>query len=217
MARKQQTPDHWRNRIVGMGEEAPDQLLANVKNWRIHPKNQQDALSGVLNSVGWVTGVIVNKRSGTIVDGHLRAALSISRNEPTIPVIYVDLTEAEEALILATLDPISAMAATDADKLRELMELVRDSVQDEMLDNALNQIKGANNIIDEFDWQSEWKDMPEFTSEDKTPKRTLYVHFADDKDVDAFSRLVKQTITDKTKFIWYPVQTPRVLGEYHAD
>ncbi len=28
----------WRNRITGSGEEAPDQLLANPANWRIHPK-----------------------------------------------------------------------------------------------------------------------------------------------------------------------------------
>ena len=26
----------WRNRITGSGEEAPDQLLANPANWRIH-------------------------------------------------------------------------------------------------------------------------------------------------------------------------------------
>ena len=37
------TATAWRNRIVGHGEEAPDQLLANPKNWRIHPKAQQDA------------------------------------------------------------------------------------------------------------------------------------------------------------------------------
>jgi DNA modification methylase len=50
----------WRNRIVGHGEEDPTQLLANPKNWRIHPKAQQDALVGVLNEVGWVQDVIVN-------------------------------------------------------------------------------------------------------------------------------------------------------------
>ena len=38
----------WRNRIIGSGEEAPDQLLANPANWRIHPKAQQDALAGAL-------------------------------------------------------------------------------------------------------------------------------------------------------------------------
>lgn len=207
----------WQNRIIGEGVEPADQLLANPFNFRIHPKNQQDAMTGVLNQVGWVQRVIVNRRTGHIVDGHLRVSLAISAGAQDVPVIYVDLSEEEEALVLATLDPISAMAATDADKLRELMEMVRDNVEDEMLDRALNQIKGANNILDEFDWRDEWKDMPEFTSEDKAPKRTLYVHFADDKDVEAFARLVKQTITDKTKFIWYPEQAPRTLGEYHAD
>jgi hypothetical protein len=38
----------WRNRITGSGQEAPDQLLANPANWRIHPKAQQDALAGAL-------------------------------------------------------------------------------------------------------------------------------------------------------------------------
>ena len=44
----------WRNRIVGHGEEAPDQLLANPANWRLHPREQQQALAGALAEVGWV-------------------------------------------------------------------------------------------------------------------------------------------------------------------
>ena len=47
-----------RNRITGTGEEAPDQLLANPANWRIHPKAQQDALAGALDQVGWVKQVL---------------------------------------------------------------------------------------------------------------------------------------------------------------
>jgi type V secretory pathway adhesin AidA len=34
----------WRNRIVGSGTEDPEKLLANPKNWRIHPKAQREAL-----------------------------------------------------------------------------------------------------------------------------------------------------------------------------
>ena len=114
----------WRNRIVRTGEEAPDQLLANPRNWRIHPKHQQNVLTGVLESVGWVTHVIVNERTGHVVDGHARVGLAISRNEPTVPVTYVDLTEQEEALVLATLDPISALAGSDKDTFGELMRWV---------------------------------------------------------------------------------------------
>jgi ParB-like chromosome segregation protein Spo0J len=111
----------WRNRIIGHGEEAPDQLLANPRNWRIHPKAQQDALAGVLDQVGWVQDVIVNQQTGHVVDGHARVAIAISRQEPSVPVVYVDLSEDEEALILATLDPLSAMAATDREQLSELL------------------------------------------------------------------------------------------------
>lgn len=111
----------WRNRIVGHGEEAPDQLLANALNWRIHPKAQQEALTGVLEEVGWVQDIIVNKRTGNVVDGHLRASLAISKGEAAVPVVYVDLSEAEERLILATIDPLSAMAVTDAEQLASLL------------------------------------------------------------------------------------------------
>lgn len=112
----------WKNRIVGSGEEAPDQLMANPKNWRIHPLTQQDAVEAALDEVGWVQQVIVNQTTGCLVDGHLRVALAISREETSIPVTYVELSEREEALVLATLDPLAGLAATDADKLAQLLE-----------------------------------------------------------------------------------------------
>jgi DNA modification methylase len=111
----------WRSRITGSGEEAPDQLLANPANWRIHPKAQQDALAGALDQVGWVGQVLVNQRSGFVVDGHARVALALTRHEPTVPVLYVDLSPDEEALVLATIDPIGAMATADTAKLEELL------------------------------------------------------------------------------------------------
>ena len=124
---------HWQNRIIGEGIEAPDQLLANPANWRIHPKPQQDALTSVLDTVGWVQRVIVNKRTGHIVDGHLRVEMAISRNEPGVPVVYVDLSEDEERTILATIDPLSAMAVTDDKLLAQLIAAIED-------DSALNAV-----------------------------------------------------------------------------
>jgi predicted RNA methylase len=114
-------PSPIRSRIVGSGEEAPDQLLANPRNWRIHPKAQQSALSAVLEEVGWVQQVIVNRTTGYVVDGHLRVALALSRSEPVVPVLYVELTPEEEALILASLDPLAGMAVTDQVILDDLV------------------------------------------------------------------------------------------------
>ena len=121
----------WANRITGHGEEAPDQLLAHPSNWRNHPKAQREALRAVLDTVGYVAQVIVNQRTGHLVDGHLRVEEALSHGQPAIPVVYVDLSEDEERLVLASLDPLSAMATTDEAKLRELLAEV--SVDSEAL------------------------------------------------------------------------------------
>lgn len=146
----------WRSRIIGHGEEAPDQLLASPLNFRIHPKNQQDALAGALDQIGWIQDVIVSQRTGHVIDGHLRVSLAISRNEPSIPVVYVDLDEHEEKLALATIDPLSAMAATDAEKLDELLREVSagDAALQAMLDQ-LAQDAGVVPIVPEPSEQTE--------------------------------------------------------------
>lgn len=113
-------PRKWQNRIVGHGEEDPEQLLANPANWRIHPRAQQAALEGVLQRVGWVQDVIVNRRTGHMLDGHARVEMAISAGE-RVPVVYVDISEAEERLILATYDRLTGMAGTDEEKLAGLI------------------------------------------------------------------------------------------------
>lgn len=124
MARTKPQPqdaNRWRNRITGEGEEAPDQLLANPLNFRVHTGDQGQALAGALGTLGWIQRVVVNKRTGHVVDGHLRVKLALQRGEGTIPVLYVDLDENEERIALATLDPIAAMAGTDDALLAELL------------------------------------------------------------------------------------------------
>lgn len=124
----------WRNRIVGQGEEAPDQLLANPHNWRTHPEIQQDELSKVLQRVGWVQRVIVNKRTGHVLDGHLRVQLAMWHDEERVPVTYVDLSPSEEKLMLAVLDPIAALAMRDDEKLAVLTTDVVGEIPDLDLD-----------------------------------------------------------------------------------
>lgn len=129
----------WVNRIVGQGEEDPEQLAANPRNWRVHPKVQQEALTGVLDKVGWVDSVIVNRQTGFVVDGHLRVSLALRRHEKTIPVQYIDVTEEEEMLVLATLDPLAALAVSDTDKLGELLGSL--SEDDERLSRLIHGVQ----------------------------------------------------------------------------
>lgn len=147
----------WQNRIVGHDMKPASWFLANEANWRIHPKNQQEGLGGVLDEVGWVQDVIVNKRTGeewgadqnveTLVDGHLRITLALRNGDDTpVPVKFVDLSPDEEALILLTLDPLGAMAATDKAKLDELMQAVQSD--DERVQAMISEIAEHEGMFD---------------------------------------------------------------------
>lgn len=131
----------WRSRIVGTGTEPPDQLLANPANWRTHPVAQRAALRGSLDTVGWVQQILVNKTTGHVVDGHARVEEALARGEPTVPVLYVELSAEEEALVLATLDPIGAMAERDKGRLADLLAEV--SVDDAGLRALLADLGGT--------------------------------------------------------------------------
>ncbi len=126
------TIEPWATRITGSGSMRADALIPNERNWRSHGVGQQAALSRVLAEIGWVAGTIVNLRSSdawgeqrgrqTMVDGHLRAELALRQGPETeVPVTFVDLDPDEERVVLASLDPISAMASADRDKLQELL------------------------------------------------------------------------------------------------
>lgn len=117
------TTVRWRSRIVGSGEADPSTLVSNPLNFRTHPVRQLEALRGSLDSVGWVQQVIVNQRSGShvVLDGHARIEEAIRRGESLVPVLYVDLSPEEQAQIVATLDPIAAMAGQDDEILRTLL------------------------------------------------------------------------------------------------
>lgn len=128
----------FRSRIVGSGEASPLEILSNPRNWREHPIEQEQALEGLLKQVGWVQQVIINRTTGHLVDGHLRVALARRRNEARIPVIYVELTEAEESLVLATIDPIGGLATTDQAMLNALLEGV--TAGDDGLQALLDQL-----------------------------------------------------------------------------
>ncbi len=133
----------WRNRIVGHGEEKPERLLPNPKNWRRHPDFQKAVVGSALSSVGWVTEVIYNTRTKRLVDGHVRVALAIDQNEKTVPVTYVDLSEEEEAMVLATLDTSTGLAETDQDMLDKVLDEIE--TDDLALQSLFQQLHSVEN------------------------------------------------------------------------
>jgi hypothetical protein len=110
-----------KNRVKELRVVSASDLLPNPKNWRTHPKSQQDALRGVLAEIGMADACLARELpdgSLMLIDGHLRAETAA---DAKVPVLILDVTEAEADKILATLDPLAAMADSDAAKLAELL------------------------------------------------------------------------------------------------
>ena len=74
----------------------------------------------MLVDVGIADAVIARETSAglVLIDGHLRADLD---PDQILPVLVTDLDEAEAGKVLATLDPLSAMADVDSGALARLI------------------------------------------------------------------------------------------------
>lgn len=129
----------WRDRIIAYDKATPSKLIANARNYRKHPVAQRRALRAAIGEVGYVQPVVVNRRTGNIVDGHLRVELAKEDGIAAIPVIYIDVTEQEEMKLLSTIDPISNMAVIDHQIFDDLLKQVAST--DQMLNDMWDAMK----------------------------------------------------------------------------
>ena len=114
-----------RDRIREFRRVRAGDLLRNPKNWRRHPKAQADALRGLLAEVGYADALLARELPDgrlMIIDGHLRAETT---PDSMVPVLVLDVTEEEADKILLTLDPLAAMAESDAERIKALIQTVR--------------------------------------------------------------------------------------------
>lgn len=110
-----------RNRVKSLRMVPASDLRPNPKNWRTHPKAQQDALCGVLAEVGLADACLARELpdgSLMLIDGHLRAE---TLGDGEVPVLVLDVTEAEADKLLLLLDPLAGLAGTNATALSELL------------------------------------------------------------------------------------------------
>lgn len=139
-----------RDRITDLKRIKASDLAPHPKNWRTHPREQRDALRGVLAEIGIADALLVRetKTGYQILDGHCRAE---ETPDTEWPCLVVDLTDEEAEKLLATHDPIAAMAEADAEVLRELLagvETENDAVA-KMLE-AMEREAGIGLPSDEF-------------------------------------------------------------------
>src|SRR5439155_3109266 len=113
-----------RDRIKELRRVPARNLLANPKNWRSHPQAQQDALKGLLAELGYCDALLARELPDgqlQLIDGHLRRDVT---PDMEVPVLILDVTEAEADKLLVTLDPLASLAEADRDTLTALLASV---------------------------------------------------------------------------------------------
>jgi hypothetical protein len=114
-----------RDRIKELRRVRASDLRPNPRNWRLHPPQQQDALRGVLAEVGYADALLARELpDGTLmlIDGHLRAETT---PDSVVPVLVLDVDEAEADKILLTHDPLAGMATVSEEHLHSLLAEVQ--------------------------------------------------------------------------------------------
>jgi DNA modification methylase len=113
-----------RDRIRELRRVPAKDLLPNPKNWRRHPQAQANALRGLLEEIGFADALLARELPDgklMLIDGHLRAETT---PEFDVPVLILDLDEAEADKLLLTLDPLASLADSDSERISSLLQTV---------------------------------------------------------------------------------------------
>lgn len=194
--------------------------IARVKpyknNAKLHPPEQVERLAKLIAKHGFDQPIVVDKR-GVIIKGHGRLLAAQKLGMPTVPTIVSNMSAAAAAEARIADNRVTEYG-WDFDALQ--LELTNFSTMkgfDPILTGFSLADVSIGAIAEEQDDGSggvkadeAWAGMPEFKQEDLTAFKAVLVNFKTQADVDAFAKLVKQTVTPQTRSLWYPYEAPAV-------
>ena len=166
-------------------------------NPRSLSEKQFSDLKKSFQNLGTLEPAVVNMypdRENIIISGHQRIKVAAALGMAEYPCLEVSFPPKKEKE--ANIRMNKNTGEWDLDVLSQLFEL------DDLKEWGFSPFETG--IENQVDYEKEWQGMPEFTQNDKTGARHIIVHFANDEDVVKFSELIGQTVTDKTKMLWYP-------------
>lgn len=188
MAKKQKVEEKkgFRSNVKDLRFVLGSELTPHPKNPRRHSKAQREAFRRVVEEDGFNDVVLAVEKDGKliVVDGHMRRD---EYPDEMLPVIVLDLSEAETERALASLDYIGSMA--DYDK-RALADLVK---------NADNQNEVMRQVHDKF-VEQERKAMEKIMGTGQKPEYPIVPEFDEKYDY------VVIMCSSKIDFAWLQTQ-----------
>src|SRR5712671_3990167 len=116
-------PEAIRNRIKAHRRVRAGDLVPHEFNFRTHPEGQRAALEALYHEVGFARSLLAYELPDgrlKLIDGHLRRDLD---PDMEVEVEVLDVTEEEARTLLLSIDPLAALAQTQEQLHRRLLEL----------------------------------------------------------------------------------------------
>jgi len=194
----------------------------------LYPENPREIETGQfkkliksIDEFGLVKPLTVNLRDDpsfkeeekipTIVGGNMswRALKKLGKEE--VDIVEVNLSRTKEAVLNIALNRIGGK--WDIEKLEKMVyELSSEDLDIDVSLSGLEEweLKLYNPGTTEEDYEEIWNGMPEYKGNKIFDSyKSISIHFEDQKAVDAFAELIKQKLTKKTKYLWYPKKEKR--------
>lgn len=187
-----------------------DEVISWDKNPRNITKKDFERLKKQITELGMYKPLLAVRENGKyiILGGNMRleALKALGISEVDLTVVQA---KTERDKIKYALSDNDRVGAYDEQALAELIfpHIEEISLEDYKVDLG-EPWTDLKLVIERFgpdiDPEAEWQGMPEFDQENQKGFKIILVHFPNQKSVDVFAKLVDQTITEKTKFIWFP-------------
>jgi len=183
-------------------------LLEEIKpsehNPKVHNPEQIELVKKSIETFGWAQPIAVDVNNEIII-GHARYAAAKLIGEAEVPVVHMDhLTDKQ----------IKALRLAD-NKLNQItgfdFELVMSDLEDI---GELADLTGFNleELKNPFEPEKEVKGLPDFDQEALNAYQTIVVRFDTPEDVSDFAKIINQTITPNTKYLWHPKKDQDQMG-----
>src|SRR6266853_901255 len=120
-----------RNRIKAHRLVRAGDLVPHEFNFRTHPGHQRAALEALYREVGFARSLLAYELPDgrlKLIDGHLRRDID---PDMEVEVEILDVTEEEARMLLLSIDPLAALAETQA-QLRERLQELTPTVNEEL-------------------------------------------------------------------------------------
>ena len=187
-----------------------DKIIPYEKNPRTHSEEQINQILKSIKEFGFNNPILIDEKNRIIAGhGRLEAAKKLGlRVVPTIQLSH--LSENQRRAFIIADNKIALNSGWNFDLLKiELSDLKLENFDLSVtgfFDKELEGIFSDGFSKETGNFKEEWEGMPEFDKKDEKPFRSLIVHFDKQVDVDNFFKLIKQSFSNKTKYIWFPKQ-----------